>query len=112
MDGIPLAWIKSYLNERCFQVQVGSTLSEPIDVAYAVPQGSLLGPVLFICYIETLENIIQDTCISLIGYADDHVVYNSFLQIDEHQALKNVSVVTYKIRNWMRQSLLKMNESM
>ena len=61
IDGIPLAWIRSYLNKRSFQVQAGSTLSEPIDVPYAVPQGSLLGPVLFICYIATLENIIQDT---------------------------------------------------
>ena len=57
IDGIPLAWIKSYLKKRSFQVQVGSILSEPINVPYAVPQGSLLGPVLFICYITTLENI-------------------------------------------------------
>ena len=47
IDGIPLAWIKSYLNKRSLQVEVGSTLSQPIDVPYAVPQGSLLGPVLF-----------------------------------------------------------------
>ena len=111
IDGILLAWIRSYLNKRSFQVQVGSILSEHIDVPYAVPQGSLLGPVLFICYIATLENIIQDTSTSLLGYADDHTVYNSFLPIDEHQALKNLSVVTDKIRNGMRQSFLKMNDS-
>ena len=78
---------------------------------YPVPQGSLLGPVLFICYIATLENIIQDTATSLLSYADDHIVYNSFLPIDEHQALKNWSVFTDKIGNWMRQSFLKMNDS-
>ena len=107
IDGIPLAWIRSYLNKRSFQVQLGSTLLEPIDVPYAVPRGSLLGAFLFICYIATLENIIQDTSISLLGYADDHMVYNSFSPIDEHLALKNLSVVTDKIRNWMRQSFLK-----
>ena len=111
IDGIPLLWIRSYLNNRSFQVQVGSALSKPMDVPYAVPQGSLLGPILFICYIATLENVIQDTSTSLLGYADDHTVYNSFLPIDEHWALKNLSVVTDKIRNWMRQSFLKMNDS-
>ena len=58
IDGIPLLWIKSYLSNRSFQVQVGSALLEPMNVPYAVPQGSLLGPVLFICYIATLENVI------------------------------------------------------
>ena len=36
IDGIPLAWIKSYLNNRSFQVLVGSALSDPIEVTYAV----------------------------------------------------------------------------
>ena len=71
-----------------FQVQVGSALSEPVDVLCAVSQGSLLGPILFICYIATLEDIIQDTSTSLLGYADDHTFYNSFLPMDEHLALK------------------------
>ena len=61
-----------------------------MDVPYAVPQGSLFDHVLFICYISTLENIIQDTSTSLLGYADDHTVCNSFLTIDEHLALKKV----------------------
>ena len=111
IDSIPLAWIRSYLNNRSFQVQVGSALSDPIKVPYAVPQGNLLGPVLFIYYIATLENIIQDTSTSLLGYADDHAVYNSFLPTDEFPALRNLTEVTEKIRNWMRQSFLKINDS-
>ena len=111
IDGIPLMWIKSYLDKRSFQEQVGGALSEPIDVPYAVPQRSLLCPVLFICYMTTLENIIQDTSTSLLGYAGDHAVYNSFLPRDEHVALENVSAMTDKIRNWMRHSFLKMNDS-
>ena len=58
-----------------------------------------------------MENIIQDTSTSLLGYADDQTVYNSFLPIDEHLALENLSAVTDKIRNWMRHSFLKMNDS-
>ena len=89
IDGIPLAWIRSYLDGRSFQVQVGSALSQPMDVPYAVPQGSLLGPVLFICYIATLNDIIQGTSASMLGYADDHAVYKSFLPIDESSALES-----------------------
>ena len=70
-----------------------------------------MGPVLFICYIATLENIIQDTSTSLLGHTDDHAVYNSFSPIDEDLALKRLLVVTDKIGNWMRQSFLKMNNS-
>ena len=79
IDGIPLAWIRSYLDGRSFQVQVGSALSQPIDVPYAVPQGRLLGPVLFLRYIETLNDIIQGTSASMLVYADDHAVHKSFL---------------------------------
>ena len=88
IDGIPLAWIKSYLNNRSFQVLVGSALLDPIEVPYAVPQGSLLGPVLFICYTATLDDITQGTSTSLLGYADDHAVYDRFLPTDELLALK------------------------
>ena len=111
IDGIPLEWIRSYLYNRSFQVQVGSALLEPIDVPYAVPQGSLLGPVLFICYIATLDDIIQGTSTSLLGYAEDLAVYESFLPTNDFSAPKGLTEVTKRIRNWMRQSFLKMNDS-
>ena len=110
IDGIHLVWIRSYLGGRSFQVQVGRTLSQPIDVPYAVPQGSLLGPVLFICYIATLNDIIQGTSASMLGYADNHAVYKSFLPIDESSALESLTEVIMRIRNWMKHLFLKMND--
>ena len=111
IDGTPLAWIRSYLDGRSFQVQIGSALSQPIDVPYAVPQGSLLGPVLFICYIATLNNIIQGTSASMLGYTDGQAVYKSFLPIDESSALKGLTEVIMRIRNWMKHLFIKMNDS-
>ena len=111
IDRLPLAWIRSYLEDRSFLVQIGSALTQPIDVPYAVPQGSLLGPVLFICYIATLNDIIQGTSVSMLGYADDHAVYKSFLQIDESSALEGLTEVVMKIRNWVKHLFLKMNDS-
>ena len=107
VDGIPLAWIKSYLDHRSFQVQVGTALSQATEVPYAVPQGSLLGPVLFICYISTLSDIIQDTSASMLGYADDHAVYKGFSPTNEVSALKELTELTMRIRDWMKSSFFK-----
>ena len=111
VNSTPLAWIKSYLDHRSFQVQVGTALSQAIEVPYAVPQGSLLGPVLFICYISTLSDIIQDTSASMLGYADDYAVYKSFSPTNEVSALKELTELTMRIRDWMKSSFLKMNDS-
>ena len=90
---------------------MGTALSQSIEVPYAVPQGSLLGPVLFICYISTLSDIIQDTSASMLGNADDHAVYKSFLPANEAFALNELTELTMRIRNWMKSSFFKMNDS-
>ena len=81
------------------------------SMPYAVPQGSLLGPISFICYIATLNDIIQGTSLSMLGYADDHAVYKSFLPMDESSALEGLTEVIKRIRNTMKYSFLKMNDS-
>ena len=49
--GIALQWIRSYLNGRTFKVKIKRTKSGMILHIYGVPQGSILGPLLFILYI-------------------------------------------------------------
>ena len=44
---LALGWFKSYLSVRTHLVKVGSTLSNPVALQYGVPQGSVLGPILF-----------------------------------------------------------------
>ena len=66
-----LQWLKSYLTGRSFKVKVGTSLSAPRPVLSGVPQGSKLGPLLFIAYINSVADLELSEDAALVIYADD-----------------------------------------
>ena len=54
-----LQWLSSYISNRQFSVKIGGSFSHAHSINFSVPQGSILGPVLFSCYVSTLPEVIK-----------------------------------------------------
>ena len=76
------SWIKEFLNGRSQRVVVDGETSEEEQVTSGVPQGSVLGPILFLFYINDLPDGLS-SCVRL--FADDTILYNSSANIDALQ---------------------------
>ena len=78
IQGTVLSWFRSYLTKRFQIVSIQGTNSDPTELCCDVPQGSVLGPILFIIYTQPLTSVILKYPISHMLYADDTQVYTGF----------------------------------
>ena len=90
-------------------VQIEDKFSEVKTIDFSVPQGSILGPIHFICYVSTLQELFKNHN-SLSQCADGHSFIRSFLPIDNN-ILSELQLDIKNISDWMYQSHLKMNNS-
>ena len=75
IGGTVLDWFGSYLDGKKQKVLVNNAMSEEMYLNCGVPQGSCLGPVLFVIYISSLYDVISRHLPNVHGYADDHQLY-------------------------------------
>ena len=71
--GTELKWFQSYLSMRSQRVVINDVLSDPHDINAGVPQGSILGPILFLLFINDMPTILTHCSIEM--YADDTLLY-------------------------------------
>ena len=109
--GRALDWIKSYLADRSQCVVVRGNYSEAATLKYGVPQGSVLGPMLFSDYSSPVAALIRSHGIAAQCYADDTQLYVSFEPSKEAETLEKLERCIEDLRGWMNRNRLKLNDS-
>ena len=110
LGGTALRWLASYLRNRCQAIKIGSTLSELSNLIYGVPQGSVLGPLLFSLYTTPLSKIIRlHPHIKFHFYADDTQLYIHLSHKNASSALAKLNACLRDVQEWMSLSKLKLN---
>uniref|UniRef100_A0A8C6NRY6 Reverse transcriptase domain-containing protein n=1 Tax=Nothobranchius furzeri TaxID=105023 RepID=A0A8C6NRY6_NOTFU len=94
--GVAHQWVGSYLKNRKQFVQLNNTKSELQEINYGVPQGSVLGPKLFILFINDLVSVSK--LLSTVLFADDTTLFYSGSDINEVTRVINVELI--KVNNW------------
>ena len=75
LRSVVLQWFSSYLSDRTFQVVFGGSTSYVVFIVCSVPQGSVLGPRLFILYTADLADVAAAHAVNIHSYADDTQLY-------------------------------------
>ena len=95
---LAIRWFSSYLSNRCQQVVFNNSISSWIDMSIGVPQGSVLGPLMFSIYINDISASFEHSSHHM--YADDLQMYKHFLSKDAAHAIDCINsdisnLVTY-----------------
>ena len=115
INGLALSWFESYLNNRTQFVEVDDTRSSSKPIHTGVPQGSILGPLLFIIYINDMGTV--SDIFNPISYADDTALVSTISAFanldmdyrDDVSPAKNSEL--YKIYEWLCANKLSVNAS-
>ena len=110
IKGFVLQWFNSYLSNRNYKVTINKCSSTGIFLFFGVPQGSILGPILFILYISDIEYIAKCHGFRIHIYADDTQLYISFEKFDMLSTVSDVEHCLREIKCWMSNNFLKLNE--
>jgi len=113
VTGKPLLWFKSYLSNRMQYVSVDGAASSDHALQCGVPQGSVLGPILYVLYTSPLSDIVKKFNLSYHFYADDSQLYLSFqptIPSDRDLAVSNIERCVHEIDHWMLINRLKLNK--
>ena len=102
-----LNWFKSYLSDRKQITDVDGTTSTEQKVNLGVPQGSILGPILFLIYVNDMNN--SDQSATFLKFADDTTILTHGDTLDE--AVEKMNYSLDKVSRWFQRNKLNLNPS-
>ena len=105
ISGSVLNWIKNYLNERQQTVSVNGEKSDPVEILSGVPQGTVLGPLLFVLYIN---DILDNTKSHGFMFADDTKLFRQVTSKEDALVLQSDINL---LDEWSKKWLLSFNKS-
>ena len=100
-----LHWFTDYLFSRTQSVQFKGALSDANPIFSGVPQGSILGPLLFTIHFNDVHTPLQST--SIITYADDTVIFTAAKDLESIQ--RHLSEDCHNLSSWFRDNELVLN---
>ena len=111
ITGVALEWFQSYLSCRHQYVDINDVSSESSRLKYGVPEGSVLGPLLFNIYMLPLGDIMRKHNITFHSYADDTQLYFSFspTKAEGFHALSCLMKCVSEVELRIKANLLKLN---
>ena len=111
ISGPALSWFSSYLCNRTHAITINSLQSEHTTLHYGIPQGSVLGPVLFILYTEPLFNLISKHTVNHHAFTDDNQLYKISTLDTIHQSIETLQNCTTDVKSWMTANKLQLNDN-
>jgi len=104
-----LQWFKSYLSDRTQSVRVSSSSSSTSYLNYGIPQGSILGPLLFVLYASPIEEIVRKHGLWSHCYADDTQLYFYCAPDQMDGLIISFTDCIVELEDWMAANKLKLN---
>ena len=117
LSGFVISWIRSYLTDRSSFVKIDSSSSPSTTISTGVPQGSVLGPLLFVLFISPVANVINpdlsetSNLVSFHQYADDTQLYIGTNASTLVHQVASIESCTQRVHNWLLNNGLHLNPS-
>ena len=108
--GTMLHWFSTYLVGRLQRIKVNGVTSQPKLLDCGVPQGSVLGPILFTIYTASLGQLLRQLDVQYLFYADDSQLWVIFKPPELDTAIGQMEKCIVSVKKWMLSHQLKMND--